>query len=681
MEKTSHVTSFLILSFLCITLSSFAQTRTCGSDAYMNQQLQDPEFARAYEENQAKFREALAQNLATNDLNLNRRTPIIIPVAVHFPEAQESDRACLEALAQNQIDILNADFTATNSDANLWSAASSFYPGVNHGIADIKFCIATRNHPMGLDAELLEDNPAVTIGYNFGNGNNRDPNWSGYMNFVVKNLRATLLGQSPLGGSVSAGQSVEINLNAFGSGSGCSGSGIVPRARFDLGRTVTHELGHFYNLKHTFSGGCDSDDGLSDTPNISSSNRNCPSNGSVAGCVNGEKALTMNYMDYVNDACMFMFTEGQTDVVDAYVSTLQNQFKPNTTSCVIASFSVSSVNNAYRTCGNEATFDLNYFTVNGYNSTVLLEVNNAPLGSTATLSQDTIDSSGDFNLALTNIDELAFGDYTFTVTATGAGLLESVDLTLSIVDSVCRSEGNLEYTTATTAVIFSNINHQDRSSKTVAYNDFTSISTDINRESSYELSVHVNTDGNYEVATKAWIDWNQNCSFADAGEVYDLGSATAVFDGATTHSPLAIVIPSDAELGTTTMRVSSKLANVGSNVSACQMGFDGEVEDYTVNVLPSIAEYNNELINLVVFPNPNTGSFTLKFVTNETNDFEVSVFDIRGRRIYTKNFENRINFNQTINLDSVQSGVYLMTVSSGSDQLAKRIIINNIENY
>tara|TARA_B110000967_G_C18869125_1_gene554385 strand:+ start:261 stop:2204 length:1944 start_codon:yes stop_codon:yes gene_type:complete len=644
---------------------------------YMNQQLQNPEFAREYQETQTRFRAALAQNLNANGANFNRRTPIIIPVAVHFPSGLETDRTCLEALVQNQIDILNADFTATNSDANLWSAASSFYPGVNHGTADIKFCIATSNHPSGLDAELLEGNPAVTIGYNFGNGNNRDPNWSGYMNFVVKNLGASLLGQSPLGGSVSAGQSVEINLNAFGSGSGCSGSGIVPRARFDLGRTVTHELGHFYNLKHTFSGSCGTDDGLSDTPNISSSNGSCPSNGSVAGCVNGEKALTMNYMDYVNDACMFMFTEGQTEVVDAYISTLQNQFKPNTTSCGTASFSVWPVNSSYRTCGNEATFDLNYFAVNGYNSTVLLEVSNAPQGATVTLSQDTIDSSsGDFSLTLTNIDELALADYTVTVTATGAGLSESVDLTLSIVDSICRSEGSLEFVTATTAVIFSNINNLDRSSKTVPYNDFTSISTDINRESSYELSVHVNTDGNYEVATKVWIDWNQNCSFGDAGELYDLGVNTDVFDGSTTHSPLAIVIPSDAELGTTTMRVFSKLANVGSNVSACQMGFDGEVEDYTVNVLPSIAKYNNELIDLGVFPNPNNGSFTLKFVTNTTNDFEVSVFDIRGRRIYTKNFENRINFNQTINLDRTQSGVYLMTVSSSSDQVTKRIIIN-----
>ena len=56
--------------------------------------------------------------------------PIVIPVAVHFPEAKNLQ--VHYAMAQNQIDILNGDFTATNPDANLWTAASAFYPGV-HG--------------------------------------------------------------------------------------------------------------------------------------------------------------------------------------------------------------------------------------------------------------------------------------------------------------------------------------------------------------------------------------------------------------------------------------------------------------------------------------------------------------------------------------------------------------------
>lgn len=329
MKKSILFVFQLFLCFFIFSKDSIAQTKTCGMLEYMNQQLQDPEFERVYQKSQAKFREALARRLTSNGTNFNRLTPIIIPVAVHFPEAQESDRACLEALAQNQIDILNADFTASNSDANLWSTASSFYSGINHGIANIEFRIATQNHPPGLDEELLEDSPAVTIGYNFGNGNDQDLNWSGYMNFLVKDIGEGFLGYSPLAGQVSAGQSVVMNLGYFGSGAGCPDSGIVPGAPYDLGRTVTHELGHFYNLDHPWGGdgGCDLDDGIADTPNISDANFGCPTDGDVAACEPNEKALTMNYMDYVNDACMYMFTEGQITVVESYLETIKDDFK------------------------------------------------------------------------------------------------------------------------------------------------------------------------------------------------------------------------------------------------------------------------------------------------------------------------------------------------------------------
>ena len=127
-----------VLLFLSGLIAS-AQTRTCGMEDYMNTQLQDPDYIKAHQKNQTEFRVALAQRLKVRTPIFNRSNPIIIPVAVHFPEAQEADRACLEALAQNQIDILNADYTATNSDFNLWSTASSFYPGINSGSVNIEF--------------------------------------------------------------------------------------------------------------------------------------------------------------------------------------------------------------------------------------------------------------------------------------------------------------------------------------------------------------------------------------------------------------------------------------------------------------------------------------------------------------------------------------------------------------
>ncbi|MDA0317292.1 MAG: proprotein convertase P-domain-containing protein, partial [Bacteroidetes bacterium] len=327
MKKITLFILLIVFSGLYVS----AQQRTCGMEDHMEELMKDPVFASQWAENQKKFNAELLRRQ-----NMQQRSimdEIVIPVAVHFPEAQETDRACLEALAQNQIDILNGDYTATNPDATLWNVASGFYTGVNHGVANIKFCIATSNHPENTDDELVEGGPAVTIGYDFGGGAEVDPLWGGYMNFLIKDIGGGLLGFSFLGGSIAAGQAVTMNLGAFGSGSGCTDSGIVPGAPYDLGRTTTHELGHFFNLRHPWGNGpgsCSEDDGIADTPNIDSPNFGCPNPGSVNGCEDGEFALTMSYMDYGDDACLYMFSEGQTDVVDAYVAVLEAQFKPNT---------------------------------------------------------------------------------------------------------------------------------------------------------------------------------------------------------------------------------------------------------------------------------------------------------------------------------------------------------------
>jgi hypothetical protein len=140
-----------------------------------------------------------------------------------------------------------------------------------------------------------------------------------------------LLGYSPLGGLPVNGDAVVMNTFAFGSGSGCNG--FVPGAPFDLGRTVTHELGHFFNLDHTFGNGngCNfaNTDFVADTPQVGFESYNCPANGGVKGCVAGQKAMTMNYMDYVDDACMYMFTTGQGQRAVAYINSIASQFNTN----------------------------------------------------------------------------------------------------------------------------------------------------------------------------------------------------------------------------------------------------------------------------------------------------------------------------------------------------------------
>ncbi len=80
-------------------------------------------------------------------------------------------------------------------------------------------------------------------------------------------------------------------------------------APFDKGRTVTHEVGHYLNLRHIWGDGrCQQDDFVADTPSSDGPNYGCPSF-PTTNCRSTD--MTMNYMDYTNDNCMYMFSEGQ----------------------------------------------------------------------------------------------------------------------------------------------------------------------------------------------------------------------------------------------------------------------------------------------------------------------------------------------------------------------------------
>jgi hypothetical protein len=278
--------------------------RACGMSEHMDVLLSDPKYKASHE---LKFRRVAE----IGDYRAECTNKVIIPVAVHYQGLKGNyDEGCLKALAQNQIDILNADYGGTNFDIGNWtSGAASYFPDVNNGEACIEFCIATKNHPGGYG--LIDGDPAVTFSKR---RTDNDSNWSGYINIFVRNIQ--YLGYSPLGGSGN-GDGVVIDDQAFGSaGNGCGS--ISPGAPYDLGRTLTHELGHYLLLDHIWGGGCGSDDGISDTPDSSAPWYGCPSLG-AATCSSTD--MHMNYMDYTNDACMYMFSAGQASRMEGYIGT------------------------------------------------------------------------------------------------------------------------------------------------------------------------------------------------------------------------------------------------------------------------------------------------------------------------------------------------------------------------
>lgn len=79
--------------------------------------------------------------------------------------------------------------------------------------------------------------------------------------------------------------------------------------------------------------------------------------------------------------------------------------------------------------------------------------------------------------------------------------------------------------------------------------------------------------------------------------------------------------------------------------------------------------------NFVLYPNPNKGTFTIQFNSNSDSKINVSVYDMRGRSIFARDYANSGLFNQNLQLENVQSGVYLVSVTDGSNKITKRIVI------
>jgi hypothetical protein len=290
--------------------------RTCGTqDVHRRLLIESAEYraARAEIENATMERLALAPEARFAGV---ARIPVVVHV-VWNTAAQNISAAQITS----QIDVLNHDFRATNADV---ANVPSVFAGL---VADarIEFFLATTD-PSGnptngitrtsTNQASFSDDDAVKSSATGG----ADP-WPAdrYLNMWVCLLGGGLLGYAQFPGGPAQTDGVVITHTAFGT----TGTAAAP---FHLGRTATHEIGHYLNLFHIWGddgSGCTGSDQVADTPNQGGPNFGCPTFPHVS-CNNGPNGdLFMDYMDYVDDACMVMFTHGQAVRMEACIDTVR----------------------------------------------------------------------------------------------------------------------------------------------------------------------------------------------------------------------------------------------------------------------------------------------------------------------------------------------------------------------
>lgn len=320
-----------LLSMLMVMLSLPATTtaqrqleRTCGTMQGFNERLKrDPEFAQRLQTIELDTQRYVRDRIADGP---NLKTGVvIIPVVVHVVHNTAAENIS-DAQIFSQIEALNKDFRKMNSDTN--SVPDPFKP--LRADTRIQFQLAVRDPNCGPTTGITRTSTSVTsfshdssqpnmtghpVKFNASGGHDAWPS-DKYLNIWVADLSGGLLGYASFPGDPAAIDGVVIDFEAFGT----NGTAAAP---FNLGRTTTHEVGHWLNLRHIWGDDsadpdvCLGTDFVDDTPNQGVMNFGCPVFPSTS-CTNAPDGdMFMNYMDYTDDACMFMFTVGQSLRMDA----------------------------------------------------------------------------------------------------------------------------------------------------------------------------------------------------------------------------------------------------------------------------------------------------------------------------------------------------------------------------
>ncbi|MBX7241926.1 MAG: T9SS type A sorting domain-containing protein [Bacteroidia bacterium] len=300
----------MILNIPILLMGQERLKKVCGTMEY-NQRLmnENPSFRAHTEAFEKKMKDISSRPMRTTS------QVIIIPVVVHNVYKDATDSITMTDVL-SQIDSMNKDFRLLNADKTLipaaWTNIASDF--------EIEFCLAARDPQGNPTTGLVHTKTTVP---SFSTNDDIKSTAAGgvdawptgdYLNIWVGDLGGGLLGYAQFPGGPAATDGVVIGYNCFGS----QNPGLIPQ--YALGRTAPHEIGHWLGLRHIWGDapGCTPDDGIADTPAQENQNFGCPTFPLLDACqTSAPGVMFYNYMDYCDDPCLVMFTNGQKSVARA----------------------------------------------------------------------------------------------------------------------------------------------------------------------------------------------------------------------------------------------------------------------------------------------------------------------------------------------------------------------------
>lgn len=670
----------------------------------------------------------------------NKKIILTIPVVVHVihngdpinTSGTTSNENISDAQVLSQIQVLNEDYRKM-----FGTPGHNTHP--DGADVEVEFCMAqidpSGNPTNGIDRVNMGQSTWTKsqVDQTVKPSTYWDPDQ--YCNFwTVKfgGSSASLLGyaqfpESTLQGMSTATQpantdGVVMNYNAFGSLNHDDGS-FTLNSTYNLGRTTTHELGHFFGLRHIWGdGNCSASDYCADTPNASSSNFGCPNQNTCTDNINGSDPNDMveNYMDYTDDNCMNIFTEDQkTRILFVLANSPRRALLPNSTACNLTpnndDAGVSNIitpNGSY--CATTVTPEI---TLKNYGANALTAVTiNYQVGSGTIQTQNwngNLAAGATTNVTLGNVN--VSGNTSFTAyTSSPNGVTDnnpnndsytssySYSSPISTFPKLWKFEGfSTCATTSDCGTTICNLasgwvnetnGTQDdidwRTDEGGTPSNNTGPTVDYNPGTSTGNYLYLEASGNPVCSgkqanmispcidltslTNPQLTFAYHMSGASMGDlhvdVYSNGTwtndVTPVISGDQGTNWLTRIVNLSSFQGNI---INIRFRGVTGNNWASDMAIDAVNIDGTP--LTSIESYTAEN-NVSISPNPSNGIFVLKSAYDAT----VSVYNTLGEQISTKKVLAKKS--TTLDLSNQSNGIYFVYVNSNNGNQIKKIVVS-----